>query len=1276
VVVRRGWVCGRWGCVLAVCVSSVVVFGLAGVCASAATTRPLVASFGTDGTAASRFEHAGAVAVDQGTGAVYVADYQAGTVEKFNSAHEPEAFSGINPAIVAGRLTGFTMREREGQLAASAVSHDFYVADAGSQSLKAYQPDGEPAEFTAGPGKGTSEISGFGNLCGVAVDGNGDIYASDYFGGVAVYAPSGELLTVIGITQNCNVAVDSMGTAYVDDEPFALQGVKKYVPSVYPVTGSTVYEAKGAVDETPGFGVAVDPVTNHVFVDERTRVAEYDEAGTLLGGFGALTASEGVAVDGTSDEAYVSDAEGKRQVQVFRGPLVVLADVVTGVASGVLPSSATLNGTVDAEGVQVTDCRFDYGPSEAYGQMVPCVESVGSGSGEVSVHADVSGLTAGTTYHFRLRAANVNGTEFGGDETFSTPPPPGIGQEASSNLTEHEADLSAQVNPEGSELKECEFQYGESVSYEHSVACSPGPALIGSGRSPVATSAHLSGLEKDVTYHWRVLATNFAGTTATPDHVFVYDTSAGGLPDGRAYEMVTPANKNAALIGDVIEGAAPAVAKDGSRLTLSSLQCFSDSASCVVDRNLIGTPFEFSRTSAGWVPAALAPPASQFAANSEWWVSPDESMALFSMPSPPNGQDNLYVRGSEGVFRSIGPVTPPELGAQGAGNVVEDASEATSNFSHVVFEEEKPFWPSFDESKGTTLYEYVGLGNSQPRLVGLRGGADTTVLVSRCGTTLGQQNAARNFTQSVDGEKVFFIAKECGAGDNGGVAVPAAELWVRVGGVESVLVSAKPVEGKAGLGEGCGVTCQSSMAGGVEFEGASADGSRVLFASTQQLTDGASQDPNGADTAVGNNCWLASGKNGCNLYEAELVRDGLGRVVVGGLWAVSAGDVGGGGPGVQGVMAFSRDGSRVFFVARGVLSEQANDQGAVARAGGENLYVWQRDGAHGAVRFIGTLSEKDEAAGGDLEEWKNGPASANVSEDGRFLLFTSGAALTRDDLRGVGGGRQVFRYDVVSGALVRVSVGDRGFNDSGNAGVGDAQIAVAGLGRTGAGYPQRSGPSMSGDGSRVFFMSPVGLTRGALNDVQIGVNGTNGVTPEYAENVYEYEGGRVFLISDGRDASVLPVPACGGTISAVCLVGTDASGTNVFFTSADRLVRGDTDTQLDFYDARICSPGAPCVQPPPAGSPSCSGEACHGTPPAVGGEPAGGSETFNGAGNVTPAAPARQAGGPLSRRQLLMRALRACRRGHDRHRRRACEAQARGRYGVHTRRTARRRRAR
>ena len=59
--------------------------------------------------------------------------------------------------------------------------------------------------------------------------------------------------------------------------------------------------------------------------------------------------------------------------------------------------------------------------------------------------------------------------------------------------------------------------------------------------------------------------------------------------------------------------------------------------------------------------------------------------------------------------------------------------------------------------------------------------------------------------------------------------------------------------------------------------------------------------------------------------------------------------------------------------------------------------------------------------------------------------------------------------------------------------------------------------------------------------------------------------------------------------SNVQLIGTDASGRDVFFTTADQLVGQDTDTDIDIYDARVDG-GFPA----PALSPSCSGDACQG----------------------------------------------------------------------------------
>jgi hypothetical protein len=153
---------------------------------------------------------------------------------------------------------------------------------------------------------------------------------------------------------------------------------------------------------------------------------------------------------------------------------------------------------------------------------------------------------------------------------------------------------------------------------------------------------------------------------------------------------------------------------------------------------------------------------------------------------------------------------------------------------------------------------------------------------------------------------------------------------------------------------------------------------------------------------------------------------------------------------------------------------------------------------------------------------------------------------------------------------------------------------------------------MSDDGSSVFFMSAIGLTPHALDSVRIGTD--NQGNPEYAQNVYEWHAGQVSLISDGRDtANPISVSGCPVLHSAVCLFGTDQSGQNVFFTTAGQLVPQDTDTQVDFYDARVGG-GFPFTPPPEP----CNGDNCKpppsGTPP----DDPRGSGTASGPGNQSP----------------------------------------------------------
>jgi DNA-binding beta-propeller fold protein YncE len=1049
------------------------------------------------------------------------------------------------------------------------------------------------------------------------------------------------------------IAVGSAGKLYLANP--ASRAIDVYTPEG--TSPAVLTEGPPGVGSFEPVAVAVDPSNGEVYAaDEHNHVVDqFSGEGRYLGQLTrgqageALQSPLGVAVN-ASGGVYVSDSQAKA-VDVY-GPDILLPTVTTGAASEVGGSTATLNGTVNPEGLNVSDCHFDYGTTTAYGQTASCEQVVGSGGGDVSVTAKLAGLTAGSEYHFRLVACNSNGCAEGSDAGFSTPPAPAITGETVTNLMESSADLNASVNPGAQQLEDCHFEYGKGP-YEHTVPCSPSAAQVPPDTQSHPISATIGELEHDHTYHWRVIATNAAGTTKSPDHTFIFPTSGRGpLPDNRAYEMVTPPQKNGALLGSVFGGLQAGRANDGSRLVLSTLQCFAG-GSCPANRIVVGTPYAFTRTPEGWQTSSLAPLASEYKEDTAWIINANDGAGLFSMPTGIAGGDEFYVRAPTASFTRLGPVTSPLIRPESAAGAQGEPKQATADFRHVVYSEARSEWP-FDESAQGTLYEYSGSA-AQPALVGVSGKRGSTDLISRCETTLGNEQGEAGLAGdalSQDGRFVYFTAAPCegGTGVNAESPVPAYELYARVNDEESVQISAHSTAA-------CGAQCAASPAGDASFQGASSDGTKVLFTDTQRLTDAASSDSNPSDTA--RRCSLALGTGGCNLYEYDFARPPGNRLLT-----ISAGDTSGHGPRVQGVLAIAPSGGAVYFVARGVLTQLPNGFGEVAQDGAENLYLFQPDEPR--ARFVTRLSDANAGApGSDSTQWADGPQRANVTSDGRFLLFTSQRALTVDDSRPDGAAAQVFRYDALTGALVRVSIGENGFNDSGNQGVGDASIVPATQMAAYAGAATRD-PSMSDDGSAMFFMSPIALTAQALNDVRIGT-GPTGET-EYAQNVYEYRDGHVYLISDGHDIGLEHVTAC-RSASDVCLLGTDVSGRDVFFTTSDQLLSQDTDTQLDVYDARACSPEDPCiatVSPSPA---PCAGEACHGIPTQAPAMPAPGSAAFNGAGNIAPRPPVHVKRRSPTRAQRLKNALRRCRTKSNRPRRRRCEAAARRRYGAHAGRT-------
>ena len=678
-----------------------------------------------------------------------------------------------------------------------------------------------------------------------------------------------------------------------------------------------------------------------------------------------------------------------------------------------------------------------------------------------------------------------------------------------------------------------------------------------------------------------------------PNEQLRAENRSTNLPDCRAYEMVTPPYKEGYPVN------VDAIAVDGSRMVGWSLGVFAGAVGPPQPRGpRLGTEYGFAREADGWGATSLTPFNPQFHNASVWYTtSADASRTLWSMPTAPIGQDDYYVRDPEGLFTEVGPLTDPAFGPTvnpappGAGPDLSFTpfDGASSDLSHVLFGIKHFHWQG-DESKdfSQSLYEYLGSANSEPYLVGVTGGLGSTSLIGQCGVDAGGPQSKFNAI-SADGETVFFTPLGADVGECGKPQPPVDELFARINESETLHLSAPSSADCTTL------ECQSAPAADALFQGASRDGSKAFFSSTQQLTDQASEDATAGDSAIrhaGAGGCPEAHENGCNLYLYDFDNPSGENLLT-----VSAGSTS---PHVQGVARISQDGSHVYFVAQGVLTSTPNGQGQTAQPGEDNLYVFERDAQfpNSRTSFIATVAPEDEELWGSERNGDSG-RPAQTTPDGRFLVFQSHAQLTPDDTSA--GVWQVFRYDAQTGSLVRVSVGQNGFNDNGNTETVSATIpAPFYVPSFGGQMPQPL--ALSDDGSYVVFQSALGLTPNALDNVTIDEQGNK------ANNVYQWHDGQVSLISTGEDVSV----AGNRSGSNVNVLGTSATGADVFFTAGEPILSQDNDSQQDVYDARTGG-GFPLPQEAPA-CPSvdaCRGQAAQ--PPAS--IAPGGTATNAGPGN-------------------------------------------------------------
>ena len=192
-------------------------------------------------------------------------------------------------------------------------------------------------------------------------------------------------------------------------------------------------------------------------------------------------------------------------------------DAHTAVATNISPTGATLNGTVNAYGLPAT-VTFEYGPTTSYGNTLAANPGTVTGGITTSVSADITGLTAGTTYHFRVKAEKSCGTVYGSDMEFTTPShaPPTVNTFGATNITSTTATLTGDViaNNLPSVVT---FEYGTTTNYGQAVTSEQSPAT---GDNITNVSATITGLTRCTTYHFRIKAENSLGVAYGSDLTF------------------------------------------------------------------------------------------------------------------------------------------------------------------------------------------------------------------------------------------------------------------------------------------------------------------------------------------------------------------------------------------------------------------------------------------------------------------------------------------------------------------------------------------------------------------------------------------------------------------------------------------------------------------------------------------------------------------------------------------------------------------------------------
>jgi hypothetical protein len=1164
---------------------------------------------------------------------------------------------------------------------ATDTSGNFY-AGVYSETINKFTPSANPPLGTDKSATGTVAHG----ICNVAADGLGNVYAAN-FGGSGLYKLEGladTTPTLIDSGAATMAVAPGSNDLYADNEKEVFQ----YDSSGTPIGSFANGDISGS------HGVAVNSGASKIYVGTRTKVKVFGPSttvpdaiteaadaitkttATLHGTVGAAGGPDATCVfqytstsaffehgfegasekpcnpagpfSGSSTTPVSAVATGLSVETEYRfrllatssngsngGPVLSFStpgavNVQTDPATNITSSGATLNGTINPEGIELEECAFEYRTGFGSFTKVPCAESpaaIGSGSTPVAVHLDLTELVGGTEYQFRLLGKNELGTNQGAEESFKSKGP-SVGSVSFGGVTESSVVFHASIDPNGADTSYV-FEYVTQADFESNGfagAASAGGGSIGAGSGEVEVSAPAEGLEPRTPYRFRVTATNADGTTriakafatfpgasvfgSCPNERFRTGPSAK-LPDCRAYEQVTPSDK----FGSDAYGGPNSVqaSPSGDGITFYTFSGFPKSEG-----------FQYSNVflsgfgGGEWSTAGLnTPPLYGDSGEVVDWTSDLRlSFALAIDFTKGFAGDKLVMRDSATGARTV--IIPQGVGFA-EGGLTFNVGGAFEDDSKVVFEANGAVPVTSGPAPVSTkhnVYLY-DRDSGELTLAGLL--PDSACASPPCVPAHGSELPTAFYVYVRGGHPVspngdiYFTDSATG------------KLYLRRNaadpGTTTVQVSASHKTNGGGPG---GVATNSPQP--ATSWGVTPDGSKAFFTSSEELTNDANTGPEGSGESPGT-----------DLYRYEAAGDELIDL------APDSADLNG--AKVIGVLGYSNDGSSVYFAANGDLDGTGPAHSGDCTSGGSegfafftgscSVYLWQDYGvgscatAGGCIGFVSPVDAEPHSGesgksdgynwGGESEYRGGNPKTSRVSANGRFLLFRSRLELTSYENQGT---PEYYRYDAASGQIVCATCNPTGAPPVGMADLKNPDMYHAPESSQIAVFPPFIPRNFSANGDRFFFQSTEKLVPADVNGEEkcdAKEEAKVGAGPS-CRDVYEWEapgspggscttgsaaysqvnGGCIYLLSAGTG------------IYPSYLADVSESGDTAFIYSRQKLVPSDEDNLLDIYAVKVDGGLLYQNTPRPA---NCEGDACRGASSKPSSAPGAGSGVFEGPGN-------------------------------------------------------------